>query len=80
MVKVEEALYKGMLYIGYRPVFNGKKLSIEVNIFNFSESIYNHHITVMLKDRIRDDKQFRSTKELMKKMEEDKRAATKILS
>jgi len=80
LVKVEEVIYKGMLYIGYRPVFMGKQLSIEVNIFDFNQSIYNHHISVMLKERIRDEIQFKNSDELKIKMEEDKRIAAKILS
>jgi riboflavin kinase/FMN adenylyltransferase len=80
LVKVEDVIYQGMLYIGNRPVFQGKQLSIEVNIFDFDQSIYNHHISVMLKDRIRDDMQFKNSDELKKKMEEDKLIAVKILS
>jgi len=80
LVKVGEQVFKGMLYIGYRPVVHGKRLSIEVNIFDFNESIYNHNITVFLKARVRDDIHLSSLEELKKKMAEDKVAATKLLS
>ncbi len=78
-VKVDEEKFKGMLYIGYRPVFESKKISIEVNIFNFNQSIYNHEVTVYLKDRVREDQNFSSKDELIKKMEEDREIATKML-
>ena len=78
--KLGNTSHKGMLYIGNRPVFKGKRLSVEVNIFDFNESIYNHDITVILKDRIRDDVHFNSLDELIKKMHEDKQVATKMLS
>jgi riboflavin kinase/FMN adenylyltransferase len=79
-VKVGEELHKGMLYIGYRPVVQGKRLSVEVNIFDFNENIYNNNITVMLKARVRDDIHLTSLEELKKKMNEDKLVATKLLA
>jgi riboflavin kinase/FMN adenylyltransferase len=72
MIKMKDKMYKGMLYIGHRPVLNGKRLSIEVNIFDFNESIYNHHITVLLKEHIREDMGFKNVEMLKKKMEEDR--------
>src|SRR5260370_39659657 len=79
MVTLEGMIHKGMLYIGNRPVFNGKRLSVEVNIFDFNESIYNRHISVMIKDRIRDDMPFTNREELIKAMGEDKKTAAKVL-
>ncbi|MCX6274179.1 MAG: bifunctional riboflavin kinase/FAD synthetase [Bacteroidetes bacterium] len=80
LVKVEDKLHKGMLYIGYRPVVQGKRLSVEVNIFDFNENIYNNNITVLLKARVRDDIHLSSLEELKKKMNEDKLVATKLLA
>lgn len=80
MVKVGEEFFKGMLYIGFRPVVQGKRLSIEVNLFDFNQNIYNHNITVFLKARVRDDIHLSNLQELKKKMMEDKIAATKLLS
>src|SRR6188768_3763695 len=36
----EHKTYGGMLYIGTRPVVQGTKLAIEVNIFDFNKDIY----------------------------------------
>jgi riboflavin kinase / FMN adenylyltransferase len=80
MIKIKDKMYKGMLYIGYRPVLNGKRLSIEVNIFDFNESIYNHHITVYLKEHIREDMGFKNVEMLKKKMEEDREKSIKALA
>ena len=80
LVKVGDDLHKGMLYIGYRPVVQGKRLSVEVNIFDFNENIYNNNITVLLKARVRDDIHLSSLEELKKKMNEDKLVATKLLA
>ena len=80
LVKSNEKIYKGMLYIGYRPVVQGRRLSIEVNIFDFNENIYNHNITIYLKARVRDDIHLSSLEALKKKMTEDKTIATKLLA
>lgn len=79
LVKVDGKLYKGMMYIGYRPVVHGKRLSTEVNIFDFNENIYNHDVTVYFKGRVRDDIHFSNLDDLKKKMQEDKVVATKML-
>jgi riboflavin kinase / FMN adenylyltransferase len=79
MIKVHGTEYKGMLYIGNRPALHGKRLSIEVNIFDFNETIYNHDITVYIKDRIREDMDFKTMDLLKKKMEEDKVKSIKAL-
>lgn len=72
--------FKGMLYIGKRPVFNGSKTSIEVNIFDFNGDLYGKTIKVHLKERIRGDMRFDNVEQLKDKMKEDKMNATKILS
>jgi len=79
-IKVSDKMHNGMLYIGNRPAVHGKRLSIEVNIFDFNDSIYNHHITVYLKAHIREDMDFKNMDLLKKKMEEDKIKTIKVLS
>lgn len=79
-VELEKQRYKGMLYIGSRPVVNGTRRNIEVNIFDFDRDIYGKIITVYFKTRLRDDKNLQSLEELKVLLEEDRRNATKILS
>ncbi|REJ84059.1 MAG: bifunctional riboflavin kinase/FAD synthetase [Bacteroidetes bacterium] len=79
-IEVKSRKFKGMLYIGTRPVVDGMKLSIEVNIFDFNENIYGESIRVYLKHWIRPDMKFSGLDELKKKMQEDKLFATKLLS
>jgi riboflavin kinase/FMN adenylyltransferase len=54
----DTALYKGMMYIGSRPVVNGKRRVIEVNIFGFDSDIYGKDVTVYLHTFIRGDMHF----------------------
>lgn len=80
LVRLGNETFKGMLYIGRRPSFNGLKQSIEVNIFDFDRNIYGSQVTVFFKAFIRGDQHFESTALLKDKMKEDKINATKILS
>ena len=72
-VTIDEQQYKGMLYIGTRPTINNDdSLCIEVNIFDFSNDIYNKAIVVEFIAFIREEKKFDSLEELRKQMEIDR--------
>lgn len=47
--------FKGMMYIGSRPVVNGKRRVIEVNIFEFDDDIYDQTMQVKVVQYIRGD-------------------------
>jgi len=79
-VLYKNQLYKGMLNIGIRPTLNINKLSIEVNIFDFNENIYNEYLTIYLIDRIRDEIRFSNLEELTNQLIKDKSYAEKLLS
>lgn len=79
-IEVNSGTLKGMLYIGNRPVLNGVRRSIEVNIFDFDDDIYGKKVKVNFKAFIRHDAYFPSLDDLVKKMTEDKENATKLLS
>lgn len=65
--------YGGMLYIGNRPTIASKgKTSIEVNIFDFNENIYDQQIQIELIDFIREDVRFDGLEALQKQLGEDK--------
>ena len=54
----------GMLNIGTNPTFDGKKRTIEVNIFDFDADIYGKEITVFFHERIRGENKFSGFEEL----------------
>ena len=62
---------KGIANFGYRPTFNGKKLLLEVHLFNFSGNLYNKYLTVEFKKFIRKEKKFRSISQLRKQIKID---------
>lgn len=80
-VDVENRRYKGMLYIGDRPTFeNDSALSLEVNILDFNENIYNKEITVAFVQYVRGDVKFNSPEELKNQLERDRQTVDALLS
>ena len=64
--------YTGMMNIGIRPTVDGTRKMIEVNIFDFSEEIYDSILRVNLHHYIRQEKKFESLAALQAKLAEDK--------
>ena len=62
---------KGIANLGYRPTFNGKKILLEVHLFNFSGNLYNKYLTVEFKKFIRKEKKFKNIKQLRKQIKTD---------
>ena len=71
-VSVKERTHKGMLYIGNRPTLNGQTVSIEVNIFDFSDWIYDEFMRVEIISWIRGDAKFDSLEALTEQLKQDK--------
>ena len=72
--------YKGIANLGYRPTFNGKKILLEVNIFNFSGNLYNKKLSVEFLKFIRGEKKFKNIKQLKKQINLDLKIAKKKLN
>ncbi len=69
---------KGIANLGYRPTFNGKKILLEVHLFNFSGNLYNKYLTVEFLKFIRSEKKFKSIDQLKKQIKIDLLIAKKI--
>jgi len=79
-VHYEEQRYEGMLYIGDRPTLeDGNHTSIEVNIFDFNESIYSRELKLELVEFIRGDKKLDGLEALKNQLAEDKEQTLAIL-
>lgn len=76
----EHSLYKGMLYIGYRPTVDGSKRNIEVNIFNFDKEIYGESLSIKFHHLIRGDIKFNNLEELKVQMKKDEEMSIQLLS
>ena len=64
--------HDGMMNIGYRPTFDGTTKSIEVNIFNYANDLYDKPLSVAFYERIRAEKKFRNAPELAKQLTKDR--------
>ena len=79
-VAIDDKKYDGMLYVGSRPTVGKNDLiSIEVNLFDFSEDIYNKPISVEFVALIREERKLDSLDELCKHLQEDKLKAIDVL-
>jgi riboflavin kinase/FMN adenylyltransferase len=72
-------MYKGMSNIGFRPTIDHGELTIEVNIFDFDNSIYGEEITISFVERMRDEKKFKHLEALTAQLVKDKKAAIELL-
>lgn len=73
--------YDGMLYIGKRPTLhNGDNISIEVNIFDFNEDLYNKSLTAEFIDFVRPDEKFSDVDVLKEQIRRDKENVIKVIS
>ena len=68
---------KGIANLGYRPTFNGKKILLEVHLFNFSGNLYNKYLTVEFLRFIRKEKKFNNLELLKKQIKADLLVAKK---
>jgi riboflavin kinase/FMN adenylyltransferase len=69
----------GMAYIGNRPVVNGRKVVLEVNLFDYSDECYGRHVSVEFVRKLRDDMNFASLDLLQIQLAADREQALQVL-
>lgn len=78
IVEIRKKTYFGACNIGNRPTIAGKKLILEVFVFNFNKKVYGEEIKVIFKKHIREEKKFASLEMLKKQISEDKKEVEKF--
>lgn len=79
-VILEDGTQKGgMLNIGSNPTFSGDDRTIEVNIFDFNEDIYESKVTLEFFERIRSEVKFTSKEALMDQLAKDRSNIQQLL-
>lgn len=63
----------GMMNIGRRPTFGGDDITLEINIFDFSDDIYDRILHVSFIHRIREERKFNNALELASQLKDDRR-------
>ncbi len=77
-VKLGDRNLKGMMNIGLRPTVDGKKRTIEVNIFDFDEDIYGSTLIITLKNALRNEVKFDGLDGLKAQLAKDAEMAKKM--
>lgn len=67
----QERWWPSLLNIGFRPTFNGKELSIEVFLLDFSGELYGQQLRLQLFKKLRSEKKFKSPEALKKQIARD---------
>jgi len=63
-VELQGKTLKGMLSVGYNPTFGDTDISIEVNILDFNEDIYDQHLCIRFLYFVRTEQKFSGMEEL----------------
>lgn len=70
--KINRVMYPSMTFIGKVLTFNETNYLAETNILDFDKNIYGQWISVRILKKIRNNKKFKSAKNLVAQMEKDK--------
>jgi riboflavin kinase/FMN adenylyltransferase len=80
-VKVRGRVFKGMLNIGFRPTLPGEKnRTIEANLFEFTDDIYDESVEVLFFGLIRQEIKFADLDQLAEQLVLDRTKALEVLS
>jgi len=79
-IELDGKVYAGMANIGVRPTFNGAHETVEIHLINFDADIYGKSIEVFFYHRLRSEKKFESTDELVRQLHEDKKKTVNWLN
>ncbi len=69
----------GMINLGMRPTVDGKKMVIEVYLFNFNQDIYHKTIRIAFLKRLRDEQKFPSVEALKMQLIKDEATSKKYI-
>jgi len=77
---INKKIIFGMMNIGIKPTTNENAKSIEVNLFDFNQDLYDKYITVYIKQFLREEIKFDSLNELKLQIEKDKIMCNSIIN
>lgn len=75
--KIGNLVYPALTFIGTAKTFNETKFHAENYLLDFKGNLYGKWISVVLLKKIRDNKKFKSAKELILQMKKDEQIARK---
>lgn len=72
--------YAGVCNIGLRPTFSGRKRQVETHLIGFQGDLYGHEMALEFVKRLRDERRFHSSEELVAQIAEDVKQAEAALA
>jgi riboflavin kinase/FMN adenylyltransferase len=78
-VEVAGALHPGAMYIGTKPTYGGKEISLEVFLIGPASNLYGRKLKVFFVDRVRDERRFKSGEALERAMARDVARVRRLL-
>ena len=69
--EVGGVLHRSVASVGFNPTFGENSLCLEVHVMDFHRDIYGETMSVYFRDRIRDERKFKSVQELVRQIEKD---------
>lgn len=78
--KNNNKIYPALTFIGVAKTFGNKDIKAETYLLSFKSNIYDKWLTVRLLKKIRDNKKFKSAKDLVVQMQKDKKLAEKYFN
>ena len=79
-VVLDNQTYRAAANVGIRPTVDGKKLQLEVHIFDFEQQVYGRRVEIVFKQKIRDEKKFTSLTALTAQIKQDCQMAQKYFN
>ena len=71
LIENKKKIYNGVAYLGSRPTFGGKKIFLEINIFDIKKNLYKKKLRVFFLKFIRIDQKFGNSRKLIRQMTKD---------
>jgi len=77
---IDDKAYQSMTNIGKRPTFGNSEPTVEVYVLDYHSNLYGRQLKIDFTERLRDEKQFATAKELKKQIAEDIKQGRAILN
>ena len=71
LIENKKKIYNGVAYLGSRPTFGGKKIFLEINIFDIKKNLYKKKLRIFFLKFIRRDQKFNNSRKLVRQMNKD---------
>jgi riboflavin kinase/FMN adenylyltransferase len=69
--EIRGRLHRAVASVGFNPTFGENSLGLEVHVMDFDRDIYGEEISVFFRDRIRDERKFKSVRDLVRQIGKD---------